>query len=140
MANLNQCYHIGRLVHDPETTTTPSGKTLATFTLAITEKTKDSEITDYLDFKAWSPLADSIGRYCTKGREILVQSKLRQDRWQDKQTGKQRSRITLLAQSVQFLGSRTAEQEQTRQQHYQQKANGYQPQPMPHENDDDCPF
>ena len=140
MATLNQCYHIGRLVHDPEITQTPSGKTIAYFTLAITEKTKDSETTDYIDFKAWSPLAESLAKYCTKGRELLVTSKARQERWQDKQTGKQRSRVTFLAQSVQFLGSRTADQEQTRQQHYQQKANGYQPQPMPHENDDDCPF
>lgn len=140
MATLNQCYHIGRLVHDPEITTTPSGKNIATFTLAITEKTKDSETTDYIDFKAWSPLADSIGKYCTKGREILVTSKTRQERWQDKQTGKQRSRITFLVHSVQFLSSRTADQEQTRQQHYQQKANAYQPQPQPHEYDADCPF
>ena len=140
MANLNQCLHIGRLVHDPEITQTPSGKTIAYFTLAITEKTNGTEITDYLDFKAWSPLADTLGKYCTKGREIFVQSKARQERWQDKQTGKQRSRINFLAQSVQFLGSRPADQEQPRQQHYQQKANGYPPQTMPHENDDDCPF
>lgn len=132
MATLNQCHHIGRLVHDPEITTTPSGKTIATFTLAITEKTKDTETTDYIDFKAWSPLADSIGKYCTKGRELLVISKARQERWQDKQTGKQRSRITFLAQSVQFLGSTPNRQSSNNSQSSTVNSQS--------EYDDDCPF
>ena len=135
MAFLNQCHHIGRLVHDPEITQTPSGKTIAYFTLAITEKTNGAEITDYIDFKAWSPLAESIGKYCTKGREIFVLSKARQERWQDKQTGKLRSRINFLANSVQFLCS-SPNSKPSPTENRQSSS----PQTMPHENDDDCPF
>ena len=52
---------------------------------------------------AWEKLGDLVMQYLNKGRRVLVQGRLRQDSWEDKDTGKRQSRIEVVATDVTFL-------------------------------------
>ena len=114
MASFNSCHFIGRLTRDPETRTTPSGKTSATFTLAISEKYNGQESTTFLAFTAWGPQADLAAKYLTKGRQVFIHARATQDTWQDKQTGANRSKTHFTVRDIQLIDPPAAAQ-QTKQ-------------------------
>ena len=100
--SINQVILMGRLTRDPETRTTPSGKSITRFGLAVDRVGQDDQA-DFFDVIAWEKLGDLVAQYLTKGRRCLVQGRLRQDSWDDKETGKKRSRIEVTASDVTFL-------------------------------------
>ena len=102
MAYLNKTYVIGRIVAQPEHGQTPSGKSATTFTIACTRQTKEETFTSFIDIKAYGGAADIVARYATKGREILVEGSLVQNKWTAKD-GTQRSKIFVFCEHVQFL-------------------------------------
>lgn len=99
---INQVILMGRLTRDPEARTTPSGKTVVSFSLAVDRAGQDDQA-DFFDITAWEKLGDLVSQYLTKGRRCLVQGRLRQDSWDDKETGKKRSRVEVTATDVTFL-------------------------------------
>ena len=101
---INQVILMGRLTRDPETRTTPSGKTVTSFSLAVDRQGADDQA-DFFDVVAWEKTGELVAQYLTKGRRALVQGRLRQDSWDDKETGKKRSRIEVVATDVTFLDS-----------------------------------
>jgi single-strand DNA-binding protein len=100
--SINQVILMGRLTRDPEARTTTSGKTVVSFSLAVDRAGQDGQA-DFFDITAWEKLGDLVSQYLTKGRRCLVQGRLRQDSWDDKETGKKRSRIEVTATDVTFL-------------------------------------
>jgi len=100
--SINQVILMGRLTRDPEARTTTSGKTVVSFSLAVDRTGQDGQA-DFFDITAWEKLGDLVNQYLTKGRRCLVQGRLRQDSWDDKETGKKRSRIEVTATDVTFL-------------------------------------
>ncbi|HET6746578.1 MAG TPA: single-stranded DNA-binding protein [Candidatus Saccharimonadales bacterium] len=100
--SINQVILMGRLTRDPETRTTTSGKTIASFSLAVDRGGQD-DATDFFEVTAWEKLGELVSQYLSKGRRCLVQGRLRQDSWDDKETGKKRSRIEVVATDVTFL-------------------------------------
>jgi single-strand DNA-binding protein len=100
--SINQVILMGRLTRDPETRTTPSGKTVTTFSLAVDRQTQDDQA-DFFDVTAWEKTGELVAQYLSKGRRCLVQGRLRQDSWDDKDTGKKRSKVEVVAQDVTFL-------------------------------------
>ncbi len=100
--SINQVILLGRLTRDPEQRTTNSGKTVVTFSLAVDRFGQDDQ-TDFFDITAWEKLGDLVVQYLSKGRRVLVQGRLRQDSWEDKDTGKKRSRVEVTATDVTFL-------------------------------------
>lgn len=100
--SINQVILMGRLTRDPEARTTPSGKTVVSFSLAVDRAGQDDQA-DFFDITAWEKLGDLVSQYLSKGRRCLVQGRLRQDSWDDKETGKKRSRIEVTATDVTFL-------------------------------------
>lgn len=100
--SVNQVILLGRLTRDPEARTTPSGKSVVSFGLAVDRGTQDGGA-DFFDITAWEKLGDLVSQYLSKGRRVLVQGRLRQDSWDDKETGKKRSRINITATDVTFL-------------------------------------
>ena len=106
--SINQVILMGRLTRDPETRTTPSGKSITRFSLAVDRVGQDDQA-DFFDVIAWEKLGDLVAQYLTKGRRCLVQGRLRQDSWDDKETGKKRSRIEVVATDVTFLDSASSE-------------------------------
>lgn len=104
--SINQVILMGRLTRDPEMRTTTTGKTIASFSLAVDRQTQDDQA-DFFDITAWEKLGELANQYLSKGRRCLVQGRLRQDSWDDKETGKKRSKIEVVATDITFLDGPT---------------------------------
>jgi single-strand DNA-binding protein len=100
--SINQVILMGRLTRDPEVRTTASGKTITSFSLAVDRGGQDDQA-DFFDITAWEKLGELVSQYLSKGRRCLVQGRLRQDSWDDKETGKKRSKVEVVATDVTFL-------------------------------------
>lgn len=103
--SFNQVTLVGRMTADPEVRTTPSGKNVVSFSLAVDRMSKDDGA-DFIEVTAWEKLADIISQYTQKGSKLLVNGRLRQDTWDDKETGKKRSKLNVVANDVMFLDSK----------------------------------
>ena len=109
MANLNKVMLIGNLTRDPELRVTPKGTAICQFSLAVNRKFKDEsggerEEVTYVDIEAWGKQGETIAKYCTKGRPLFVEGRLRLDQWEDKTTKEKRSRMKVVLENFQFLG------------------------------------
>jgi single-strand DNA-binding protein len=114
MANLNKVMLIGNLTRDPELRVTPKGTAICQFSLAVNRKFRDEAGADreevtYVDIEAWGKSGENIAKYCTKGRPLFVEGRLRLDQWEDKTTKEKRSRMKVVCDNFQFLGSGRAE-------------------------------
>ncbi len=114
MANLNKVMLIGNLTRDPELRVTPKGTAICQFSLAVNRKFRDESGADreevtYVDIEAWGKSGENIAKYCTKGRPLFVEGRLRLDQWEDKTTKEKRSRMKVVCDNFQFLGSGRAE-------------------------------
>ncbi len=106
--SINQVILMGRLVRDPEMRTTTTGKTIASFSIAV-DRTGQDDQADFFDVTAWEKLGELVNQYLSKGRRCLVQGRLRQDSWDDKETGKKRSKVEVVATDVTFLDGPSGE-------------------------------
>jgi single-strand DNA-binding protein len=111
MPNLNKVMLIGNLTRDPEIKYTPKGTAIAAFGLAVnrsytTEGGEKREEVTFIDLEAYARLAEIIGEYCKKGRPIFVEGRLKLDTWDDKQSGQKRSKMKVIVETMQLLGSR----------------------------------
>lgn len=100
--SINQVIIMGRLTRDPEMRTTPGGKNVTSFSLAVDRQGSDDQA-DFFEITAWEKLAELVNQYLNKGRRCLVQGRLRQESWDDKETGKKRTRVSIVANDVTFL-------------------------------------
>ena len=126
----------GNLTRDPELRYTQSGMAICEISVAVNEKRKDNkEKVNFHEVKSFGNTAEAINKFFSKGARIYIEGRLDQERWQDKDTGANRSKTTVIADSFQFVDRRSDNGDQQYQQsqnypseHSQQKANGYQPQ------------
>lgn len=102
---LNQCNFIGRLGRDPETRYTQSGKAVASFSLACSEKRGDEESTEWVNVVAWEKLAEICGQYLTKGSLVFISGRMQTRKWQDKEGGT-RYTTEVVAREMKMLDSR----------------------------------
>jgi single-strand DNA-binding protein len=114
MASLNKIMLIGNLTRDPELRVTPKGTAICQFSLAVNRKFRDESGADreevtYVDIEAWSKQGETIAKYLTKGRPLFVEGRLRLDQWEDKTTKEKRSRMKVVLENFQFLGSGRAD-------------------------------
>src|SRR6478735_4935128 len=100
--SINQVILMGRLTRDPEMRTTTTGKSIASFSIAVDRGGQDDQA-DFFEVTAWEKLGELVSQYLSKGRRCLVQGRLRQDSWDDKETGKKRSKVEVVATDVTFL-------------------------------------
>ena len=130
MANLNKVMIIGNLTADPEVRTTPRGNSVAELRLAVNRVSSGPnegerrEETTYLDVTCWGRTAEIAGQYLAKGRPVFIEGRLQQDTWEDKQIGQKRSKIRIVAENMQLLGSRDGGG-QSQGGGYQQRSNNY---------------
>lgn len=101
---INQVILMGRLTRDPEMRTTASGKNVCSFGLAVDRQGQEGQA-DFFDVIAWEKTGELVNQYLSKGRRCLIQGRLRQDSWEDKDTGKKRNRVEVVAFDVTFLDS-----------------------------------
>lgn len=110
--DLNQCQFIGRLGKDPEIRHMPNGGAVASFSIACGEQWKDKqtgekqERTEWVNLTAFGKLAEIIGEYLKKGSQVYVSGKFKTDKYQDKETGKDRYSTKVIINQMQMLGSR----------------------------------
>ncbi len=115
--SVNKVILIGRLGRDPELKYTPSGASVAKFSLATDEAFKDrageqQKHTEWHNIVAWGKLAEICGEYLTKGKQVYIEGSIRSRQWDDKQTGNKRTAYEIVAQKMTMLGSK-AESERT---------------------------
>ena len=109
MASYNKVILVGNLTRDPELRYTPKGMAIAKIGLAVNRNwtneagEKKEEVT-FVDVDIFGRTAENVGQYMRKGRPILIEGRLKLDQWDDKQTGQKKSRMGVVAETVQFLG------------------------------------
>jgi single-strand DNA-binding protein len=112
-ASFNHCTLLGNLVRDPDVRFTPQGVQVVDVSIALNHTWKDEsgtkrEDVTYVNIVFWSKLADIAGKYLKKGQPVLISGRLQQDRWEDK-TGQKHSRLRIVADNLQLLGSRDSD-------------------------------
>ena len=111
MANINRVVLVGNLTKDPELRHTPSGTAVCKLRLAVNTRQKDSSTGEwgdkpnYFDVTVWGNQGESCAQYLSKGRPVGVDGRLDWREW-EAQDGSKRQAVEIIADSVQFLGSR----------------------------------
>lgn len=111
MASYNKVMIIGNLTRDPEIKYTPKGTAIADIGLAVnrnytTDSGEKREEVTFIDVTLWGRVAEIVGEYCKKGRPLFVEGRLQLDTWDDKATGQKRSKLKVVGENIQLLGSR----------------------------------
>lgn len=105
--DLNKVTIIGNVVHDPEVRTTPSGQTVASFSVATNRVWKDKEgqrqqKAEFHNIVAWRRLGEIVGQYIKKGSKIYVEGRLETRSWDD-QNAIKRYRTEIIAENMIML-------------------------------------
>ena len=111
MANLNKVLLMGNLTRDPEVRYTPKGTAVTELGIAVNriytgENGEKREEVTFVDVTVWGRTAENVGEYLRKGRPVFIEGRLQLDSWEDKQSGQKRNKLKVVADNVQFLGSR----------------------------------
>lgn len=107
--DLNKVMIIGRLTRDPELRTIPSGQAVASFSVATSRQWKDQQgqpqsVTEFHNVVAWRKLAEIVGQYLKKGKQVYIEGYLQTRSWDD-QAGQKRYRTEIVADNMIMLGS-----------------------------------
>lgn len=111
MASFNKVILLGNLTRDPEVRYTPKGSAVCDLGIAVnrvytTEGGERREEVTFVDVVLWARLAEIAGEYLRKGRPVFIEGRLQMDSWDDKQTGQKRTKLRVVGESMQLLGSR----------------------------------
>jgi single-strand DNA-binding protein len=111
---VNKVILVGNLGKDPEVRYTSGGQGVANLRIATSRSWTDKqsgqrkEETEWHDVEVWGKQAEQCGEFLAKGRQVYVEGRLKTDKWQDKQSGQERSKVKVVADTVRFLGGRGA--------------------------------
>ena len=112
MASYNKVILVGNLTKDPQVRYTPGGTAVADIGLAVNRQWFDKqanqkrEETTFVDVTLWGRQAEVAGEYLSKGRSVLIEGRLQLDQWEDRESGQKRSKLKVVGESMQMLGSR----------------------------------
>ncbi|MDB9742082.1 single-stranded DNA-binding protein [Akkermansiaceae bacterium] len=160
MANVNKVILIGRITRDIELRYTPKGTAVSELSMAVNRFRSDDsgqriEETTFVEVTLWGKQAELGHQYLAKGKEVYIEGRLQLDTWQDKQTGANRSKLRVIGETMQFLGSNNSSggtsytKQATPQQNTSQPTQapkssppqtGGSPADIPFEEEDDIPF
>ncbi len=109
MSAFNKVILMGNLTRDPDLRVTPKGLSVCHFSLAINSAFRDregnpKEEVTFVDVDSFGRQADVIARHLAKGRPLLVEGRLKQDTWEDKD-GARRSKLKVVLEAFQFVGA-----------------------------------
>ena len=110
MASFNKVILAGNLTRDPELRYTPKGTAVARITLAVNrtytaEGGEKKEEVSFVDIDVWGRQAEVISQYMKKGRPLLVEGRLKQDTWEDKNTKQKQSKLKVVLEGFSFIDS-----------------------------------
>jgi single-strand DNA-binding protein len=137
MADFNKVYLMGRLVKDVDLKYTPGGTAVAEFRMAVNRNYTTSggekrEETLFIEVTVWGRRGEVVAQYCSKGSSLFIEGRLKQDNWETKD-GQKRSKITVVCDDFQFIGSKPTGGGGGAQQNRKTE-------PEDHISDDDVPF
>ncbi|MFH1643756.1 MAG: single-stranded DNA-binding protein [bacterium] len=116
MANYNRIIIMGNLTRDPEYRQLPSGQAVCRFGLASNRQFKNKQTgamiqeVCFVDIDVWGPQADSCNQYLSRGKNVLVEGRLKFDSWVDN-TGQKRNKHMIVADRVTFISSSMSDQD-----------------------------
>jgi single-strand DNA-binding protein len=110
--NINRVVMTGNLTRDPELRNTPGGTPVCSLRIASNTRRKDAsgewvDKPNYFDVTVWGAQGENCAQYLQKGRPVAIDGRLEWREWEDKD-GNKRQSTEIIADSVQFLGSRDA--------------------------------
>ena len=108
MASLNKVFLLGNLTRDPDLRYTPSGSAVCEFGLAVSRRSANGADQDevcFVDIVVWSKQAENCKQYLSKGSPALIEGRRQFDSWEDRNGGGKRSKLRVLAERIQFIGS-----------------------------------
>jgi single-strand DNA-binding protein len=111
-SNVNVVVITGNLTKDPELRSTPSGTPVCKLRVAVNSRRKDGQSGEwvdkpnYFDVTVWGAQGENCAQYLSKGRPVAVEGRLDWREWETQEGGK-RQAVEIIANSVQFLGSRS---------------------------------
>lgn len=119
--DINQVVLVGRLTRDAELRYTNSGTAVASLSIACNEAIKQNdgswqEQGHFFDCTLWGKQAESVNQYLTKGRQVAITGRLKQDTWTDQQSGQNRSKVVINVQNLELLASPQGEGNQNQAQ------------------------
>lgn len=105
--NINHFLVSGNLTRDVEVRSVGADKAVASFTVANSSKYKTAdgeqrEETSFIDVEAWGKQGEVAAQYLAKGSPVIVEGRIKQDNWQDKE-GQKRSKLKLVADKVHLM-------------------------------------
>lgn len=105
---MNRLTIIGNLTGEPELRTTPNGKSVCNFSVAVNRRNKvdGQPDADFFRVSAWNQLGENCGKYLAKGRKVAVIGSV-SIRTYETQNGKHGATMEIMAQEVEFLSSRS---------------------------------
>jgi single-strand DNA-binding protein len=108
MIDINHVVLIGRLTRDAELKYTSGGTAVCKFSIAVNRRKKNGDEwvdeVSYFDISLWGRQGETLNQYLLKGKQVGVGGELRQERWEDRDSGKPHSRIEIIAGNIQLLG------------------------------------
>lgn len=110
MASFNRVVLVGNLTRDVDLRNTPSGTAVTDVGLAVNDRVKRNnewvDETTFVDVTLWGRQAEIAAEYLSKGSPVLFEGRLKLDSWE--QEGQKRSKLRVVAEKMQMLGSRNA--------------------------------
>jgi single-strand DNA-binding protein len=114
MPALNRVQLIGHLGKDPESRFTPTGKKVAQFSIAISQRWKSGgetkEYTEWVNVEAWGRLGEVAQQYLKKGSLVYLEGRLKTDKYEDKEKGETKYYTKVVALLMQFLDKKPADE------------------------------
>lgn len=108
MASFNRVILVGNLTRDVELRRTPQGTAVTDVSLAVNERTKRNDQwvdeVNFFDVTIWGRTAEIAAEYLSKGSNVLIEGRLRQEKWE--QDGQKRSKVKVICDKMQMMGSR----------------------------------
>jgi single-strand DNA-binding protein len=111
-SNINVVVITGNLTRDPELRSTPGGTSVCKLRVAVNSRRKNGQTGEwedkpnYFDVTVWGAQGENCANYLSKGRPVAIEGRLEWREWEAKEGGGKRQAVEIIANSVQFLGSR----------------------------------
>jgi single-strand DNA-binding protein len=108
----NKVTLVGNLGKDPELKMLSGDNAVCKLRIATSrtwfDKKKEEKVeeTEWHDIEVWGKAAEACGKYLTKGRQVLVEGRIKTDTWEDKETKEKKYRVKIVADDVKFLGGK----------------------------------
>ena len=109
--SINRVVLTGNLTRDAESRTTHGGMTIVSASLAVNDRRKNQngeweDVANYVDCVIFGKRGEALRQYLVKGSKVAIEGKLRYSSWEDRDTGKKRSKLEVVVDDVELLGGK----------------------------------